>query len=395
MKILVVHNAYQLAGGEDSVVRNEVALLQKHGHEVQLHLVSNDSVRGIIGKISAALGVVFSPLSYFRIRKLLKAQQPDIVHVHNFFPLISPAVFYACKATRTPVVMTLHNYRLVCPTALLMHDGKVTERSLKHGPWWTIPKRVYRDSYIGTLMLALMIAVHKTLGTWNRTVGRFILLSQFSISKFVQAGINPRFLSIKPNFVDVEQAPEQPRKGFLFVGRLSQEKGIDVLLNALRNLAESPDQPSIEVAVAGDGPLADQVKQSVPLVKPLGSLKTEEVRQWMSSSNALILPSVWYEGFPMVIVEAYACGLPIIASRIGALAELIEDGVTGLLFNPGDAVDLAAKIQWASQHPEKIKSMGLLARQRYEERYTSQKNYEALLSIYEETISSNSASASH
>lgn len=381
MKILVVHNAYQLAGGEDSVVRNEVALLQKHGHEVQLHLVSNDSVRGIIGKISAALGVVFSPLSYFRIRKLLKAQQPDIVHVHNFFPLISPAVFYACKATRTPVVMTLHNYRLVCPTALLMHNGQVTERSLAHGPWWTISKRVYRDSYIGTLMLALMISVHKTLGTWNHTVGRFILLSQFSISKFVQAGINPQLLTIKPNFVDVEQAPEQERTGFLFVGRLSQEKGIDVLLSALRKLQES-DQHKIQVAVAGDGPLADEVKQSAPLVKPLGSLKTEEVREWMSSSSALILPSVWYEGFPMVIVEAYACGLPIIASRIGALAELIEDGVTGLLFNPGDADDLANKIQWASQHPEKIKEMGRLSRQRYEAKYTSEKNYQQLISIY-------------
>ncbi|MCB5183702.1 glycosyltransferase family 4 protein [Methylobacillus gramineus] len=387
MKILVVHNAYQLAGGEDSVVRNEVALLQQHSHDVQLHLVSNDSVRGLLGKISAAAGVVFSPVSYFRIRKILREQQPDIVHVHNFFPLISPAVFYACKASHIPVVMTLHNYRLVCPTALLMHDGKVTERSLTHGPWWTIPKRVYRNSYIGTLMLALMIATHKTLGTWNRTVGRFILLSQFSVSKFVQAGINPQLLTIKPNFVDVEQTPEQERAGFLFVGRLSQEKGIDVLLSALRRLHPTSDQPAIKVSVAGDGPLAGQVQQSVPLVEPLGSLKTHEVRQWMSSSNALILPSVWYEGFPMVIVEAYACGLPIIASRIGALAELIEDGVTGLLFNPGDDADLAAKIQWANQHPEKIKEMGRLARQRYEEKYTSEKNYQELIAIYEFLVS--------
>lgn len=193
--------------------------------------------------------------------------------------------------------------------------------------------------------------------------------------------VTRRLLTIKPNFVDVEQAPEQERTGFLFVGRLSQEKGIDVLLSALRKLQES-DQHKIQVAVAGDGPLADEVKQSAPLVKPLGSLKTEEVREWMSSSSALILPSVWYEGFPMVIVEAYACGLPIIASRIGALAELIEDGVTGLLFNPGDADDLANKIQWASQHPEKIKEMGRLSRQRYEAKYTSEKNYQQLISIY-------------
>lgn len=382
MKILVVHNAYQLAGGEDSVVRNEVALLKQHGHDVQLHLVSNDSVHGLAGKIIAALGVVFSPVSYYRIRKLLKEVQPDIVHVHNFFPLVSPAVFYACKASRIPVVMTLHNYRLVCPTALLMHNGRVTEQSLDMGPWWAVSKRVYRDSYIGTFMLALMIATHKRLGTWNRTVNRFILLSRFSIDKFVKAGISPHLLTIKPNFVDVQQTSEQERSGFLFVGRLSEEKGIDVLLSALSKLKNTAGAPAIPVAVAGDGPLAAQVKQSNTLVKSLGSLKTDEVRAWMSASQALILPSVWYEGFPMVIVEAYACGLPIIASRIGALAELVEDGVTGLLFNPGDATDLAAKILWASQHPEKIKEMGHLARRRYEERYTSEKNHEELLAIY-------------
>lgn len=382
MKILVVHNAYQLAGGEDSVVRNEVALLRQYGHDVQLHLVSNDSVRGIAGKINAALGVVFSPVSYYRIRKLLKEVQPDIVHVHNFFPLVSPAVFYACKASHIPVVMTLHNYRLVCPTALLMHNGRVTEQSLDVGPWWAVSKRVYRNSYIGTFMLALMIVTHKRLGTWNRTVNRFILLSRFSIDKFVTAGISPQLLTIKPNFVDVQQVPEQKRSGFLFVGRLSQEKGIDVLLSALGKLNNTAGAPAIQVAVAGDGPLAAQVKQSDTLVKSLGSLRTDEVRAWMSTSQALILPSVWYEGFPMVIVEAYACGLPIIASRIGALAELVEDGVTGLLFNPGDATDLAAKILWASQHPEKIKEMGHLARRRYEERYTSEKNHEELLAIY-------------
>lgn len=386
MKILVVHNAYQLAGGEDSVVKNEIALLQQHGHDVELHLVSNNDVHNIAGKINAALGVVFSPISYFHIRKILKQTQPDIVHVHNFFPLISPAVFYACKANKTPVVLTLHNYRLICPTALLMHNGKVTEKSLERGPWWAIPKKVYRGSYIGTFMLALMIATHKRLGTWNHTVSRFILLSQFSISKFMKAGIAPHLLAVKPNFVDIKKPPEQERTGFLFVGRLSEEKGIDVLLSALEKRHSTVSQSEIQVAIAGDGPLSPRIIQSKHLVKYLGNLKSDDVRVWMYASNALILPSVWYEGFPMVVVEAYACGLPIIASRIGALAELVEDGVTGLLFNPGDAVDLAAKLQWAIQHPEKIKEMGKRARQRYEQRYTSNKNYEELLSIYNAAI---------
>lgn len=382
MRVLVVHNAYQLAGGEDAVVLNEVALLREHGNTVQLHLVSNDGVTGLLGKLRAAIGVIFSFSSYFKIRQILRNFRPSIVHVHNFFPLVSPAVFYACKAEGVPVVMTLHNFRLICPTAVLMYDGKITERSLRDGPWWGVRARVYRGSLLGSFVLASMIAVHQGIGTWRKQVDRFIVLSNFSVNKFSQGGLPIDKLVVKPNFVNVTAPVEIDRCGFLFVGRLSPEKGVNILLAAVGLLNESP----IYICVAGTGPLAHSVKKAGPAVEPLGAISSSAVQERMTRSTALVIPSICYEGFPMVLVEAYACGLPVIASRIGALAELVEDGVTGLLFEPGDAKDLAEKLEWASHHPQQMAEMGVAARARYLERYTPGKNYEQLMLIYRAAI---------
>ncbi|HID8536467.1 TPA: glycosyltransferase family 4 protein [Stenotrophomonas maltophilia] len=376
MKILIVHNSYQQAGGEDRVVDLESMLLESHeGNVVRKHVISNERISGPLEKIFAAISSLFSVKSYFMMKRLIERERPDVVHVHNTFPLLSPSVFYACRSSAVACVATLHNYRLVCPTALLMHDGVVTERSLAHGPWWAVPRRVYRESFFGTFVLSALISLHRRLGTWQRTVDSFIVLSEFSIPRFVQGGLPASKIVVKPNFTSVPKPTDAYRAGLLFVGRISEEKGIDTLLTAVCGL------PSGSLRIVGSGPLEGAVKAQ-PLVEFLGPLNNESVHAEMVRATCLIVPSLWYEGFPMVVVEAFANGLPIIASRIGALGEIIEDGVTGLLFDPGDADALSMKMAWALNNPESMKQMGRAARLRYEEMYTPERNLEILMEIY-------------
>lgn len=380
MKALIIHNAYQQYGGEDTVVRMESNILEQHGNLAGLHIVSNDRITGLWGKLAAAVSVVFSLSGYRTVRRVIREQRPDVVHVHNFFPLLSPSVFYACQAEAVPVVMTLHNFRIVCPTALLMHDGKVTDRSLRDGPWWALKHRVYRGSWVGTFLLCLMIWLHARIGTWRNKVDRLIALTDFGRGRFIEAGLPAEKLVVKPNFVDISPPLDTPRTGLLFVGRLSKEKGIEVLLDAVRNKHDLRDR----VHLIGDGPLANLVAHSGIACR--GKLEAAEVNQHMNTASALLMPSIWYEGFPMTLVEAYASGLPVIASRIGALAELVEEGVTGLLFEPGNAADLSVKMVWALDHPEDMQKMGRAARLIYEQYYAPQCNYEQLMTIYHEAI---------
>lgn len=377
MKILVVHNAYQLRGGEDVVVQNEIDLLRAHGNRVETWFLSNDSIKGLLGKVVAAAGMIFSVSSYFRALSLIRQIRPDVVHVHNFFPLLSPSVFYACAWARIPVVLTLHNYRVLCPTATLSHEGRVTERSLTEGPWWAVWHGVYRESRLGTFMLASMISVHKIGGTWSRKVTRFIALSQSARMKFVAGGVPADRIVVKPNFVRSGARSTNFRGGaFLYVGRLSLEKGVDVLLDA-------GHEGHLEIRIAGAGPVA---VAPVAGVFPLGMLSRDEVDAEMASARALIVPSICDETFGMVVIEAFAMGTPVIASRIGALQSLVEEGVTGLLFEPGDAKDLGEKMRWAVANPERMAEMGHAARKRYEDSFTPERNYEELVAIYHAAI---------
>lgn len=382
MKILILHNEYQQYGGEDTVVKNEVKILQDADHSVHVKIISNHQIKGIGSKLSAALGLVFSWKSYFAVKKLILEIRPDIVHVHNFFPLWSPSIFYACKSLNTPVILTLHNYRTLCPTALLMHDGEIIEKSITHGPWWTIPKRVYRGSLFGTFLLALMISIHKYLGTWNKQVSKFIVLTQFAKAKFSSAGFSENKIVVKPNFVDIDFNQNQKTLDatFLYVGRLSEEKGISTLKKAIEK------DNALKVTVVGTGPQVDELSHSN--FHHLGKQSLESVFKQMQKHMVLVMPSIWYEGFPMTLVEAYANGLPVIASRIGALEELVDHGVTGLLFDVGDPGSLAQAMQWALDHPQEMYQMGINARKKYEQSYTARNNLQQLENIYMDAIQS-------
>lgn len=376
MRVLIVHNYYQQAGGEDSVVRNEAELLRANGHEVKLYAVSNHSIRGLASKIIATVNAIFSIPSYLRIRREISDFRPDVVHVHNFFPLISPSIFYACRAKKVRSVFTLHNYRIVCPTATLYFDGEVTERSIDEGPWWTVARRVYRNSLIGTFSIAASVSLHRRLGTWRR-VDQFITLTEFAKSLFTRAGIPSSKIIVKSNFshLEVKDIPEQEVRGnYLFVGRLTEDKGIHVLLEAAR-LAD------VTVTVIGDGPLSDIVSAHES-INFLGKQDSSIIRSQMRAAKALIVPSLWYEGFPMVIAEAYSQGLPVFASDIGALSELIEPGSTGELFTPGSPDKLASLMISYKNSEHRLACMRSGARSRYLDSYSPEVSLRTLLSAY-------------
>jgi glycosyltransferase involved in cell wall biosynthesis len=386
MKILFVHNRYQQAGGEDNVVAAEASLLADHGHDVELWSVDNkDLPAGLTGKIKTALATSYSPASRALAQGKLQSFKPDVVHVHNFFPQISPSIYDACLDEGVPVVQTLHNYRLICPGAMLMRNGKICEQCITGSPYQAAWYGCYRGSKVGSLVVAHMVAQHRQQGTWQHKVNRFIALTDFAKGKFVEAGFPADKIVVKANFV-YDPLAESPRinpatPGFaLFVGRISEEKGIKTLLKAWSTL----DDKTL-LKVAGTGPLDDLLAGKNNIVA-LGLQNSDEISHLMQQAAFLILPSEWYEGFPLVLVEAFAHGLPVLASNLGSMADIIKDGETGLLFTPGDADDLARKVKWLLNNPLKAQELGENARRTFLAKYTAEQNYAELMAIYEDAI---------
>ena len=390
MKILLAHNRYQLAGGEDAVVAAEHDLLAENGHNVRLFSVTNDAIAGLSAKLRAAARTAGSAWGRDAMAREIAAFRPDIVHVHNFFPLLSPSVYDACRDAGVAVVQTLHNYRLICPGGLLMRGGRPCEDCVGASPWRAVLHRCYRGSALGSAAVARMVDTHRRRGTWRSKVDRFIALTEFARSKFAAAGFPADRIAVKPNFVaDRARRPEGDRAGALFVGRLSTEKGIATLLSAWRTL----DMP---LRIAGTGPMeGEMLNAGLPTVTMLGHSTAEAVAEEMARAAFLLVPSVCYENFPVTLAEAFCQGLPVIASRLGAMAEIVEDGVTGLHFTAGDAADLAAKVRWAADHPEDMRRMGRNARRIYEEKYTPAANYTRLRAIYDDAIGSRAVDRRH
>jgi glycosyltransferase involved in cell wall biosynthesis len=383
MKILFIHNFYQIEGGEDAVFKNEIELLNQK-NEILVYTVNNDSINTLLGKVLAFFRVVFSFKAYRKFKQYLIFHNPDVVHVHNYFPLLSPSIFYACKKISIPVVHTLHNYRAVCPTALLMHAGEVEERSIKGTSWWAVANKVYRGSLVGTLALATMVELHKWLGTWQTKLDRFIALTEFSKQKYIEAGWPSHKIVVKPNFIedsfDGDTVVAKAGGYGLFVGRLSEEKGVDILFESWANTLG-------KLKVIGDGPLKLFVEsKSSGSIEFLGRKDKSDVLDLVRNADFIVMPSTWYEGFPMVLVEAFACGTPALVSRLGSMKEIVEDGVTGLHFEAGNAQDLAEKAQWLIDNPERTREMGQNARNEYLSKYTPEKNYEMLIDIYQQAI---------
>lgn len=375
LRVLIVHNHYQIRGGEDAVVANEAAALARAGCTVEVLAFHNDAIRSPLDRLRTAYEAPYAPRGIARVVEAVRRFRPDVVHAHNTFPLVSPAMHGAVRALGPVTVQTLHNFRLVCAGALLMRDGAPCETCLTGSAYKSVRHACYRGSRLGTLAVARMIDRHRKAGTWTRDVDAFIALTGFARGRFIAAGLPAQRLFVKPNGLpDPGPPPDEPRRGILFAGRLSQEKGVEIL-KAAAPLLTAP------VEMAGEGPLRD-ILAGAPGLTLLGALPQAELRARMGRAAALVVPSLWYEGLPMVVAEAYAAGTPVIASRIGALAHLIEDGVTGLLVTPGDPVDLARAIERLSGRPDEARGMGAAARAAYLRDWTEEATTAALLTIY-------------
>lgn len=377
-RILVVHNRYQLPGGEDTVVDAEIDLLRRNGHEVEAYLRDNHELRDMTA-IEAFSESLWSRRTSKDIAKIANAFRPDVIHAHNTFALVSSSVYWAAFRIGIPVVQTLHNFRLMCVQAMFLQGNQVCEDCLGRVPWRGVARKCYRNSGLQSAALATMLGVHRVLGTYRDKVTRYIALNEFCRRKFIAGGLPAARIAVKPNFADIARPAEVRRHGGLYVGRLSAEKGIDTLLRALQEL------PGVTMDVIGAGPEQSKVAAH-PQLRLLGWRQPEEIYRRMRSASYLVMPSIWYENFPRTLVEAYANGLPVIASHLGAMAELIDHGHTGLLFTSGSAHDLARHLAWAEAFPAKMRAMGANARTQYEDNFTPDRNYEKLATIYRDAI---------
>lgn len=384
MKILIVHNQYLDAGGEDAVVESEKKMLEAYGHEVVYYKRSNQEILAYssLKRCTVLKDISSSSHSYREIRDLIKKYNLEIAHVHNIFLLISPSVYYACKREGIPVVQSLHNYRLLCANGTLFRNGHICQKCLGQSSWPSVFYGCWRQSRFMTAALVKALVVQRKS---TRMINRFIALSSFSRDKFIEGGLPPKKIMVKPNFIDFDPGHRTSiGKYALFIGTLRHYKGIFTLLSAWQDINK------MSLKVVGNGPLYNDVIKKYRRnhnVEFLGNIPLSDMIDLIKGSCFMVVPSECFENFPRVIIESFACGVPVLASDIGAMQELVKDGINGLLFECGNAVDLGEKAKRLFNNESLNTMLGANARKIYEEKYTMENNYRALMKIYEEAIS--------
>jgi glycosyltransferase involved in cell wall biosynthesis len=391
VKVLLVHNCHRSgsASGDDGVYKKEVEFLERHGHNVIRYNPCNDEFdgKGPLGKLSIALQIPWSLKTVSSIREMVRRERPDVAHVHNFFPLISPSVYHVLESEGVPIVQTLHDFRFLCANAFFMRDGRICKgcedswffKSIRHG--------CFKGSRLQTIPVAVMMKFHNLSGTFRRKIDAYVCLTESQKAIYLKACYARERIFMKPNFVEDTFEDKGNAKGdyALFIGRLGKEKGIHTLMKAWRAL------PNIPLRIIGDGPDALQFREiannyHIDNVEFLGSRLHKECMRILDGARFLVMPSICYETFGLTIVEAFSHAKPVIASNLGAMADIVTQGKTGLLFNPGDAADLAQKVMELWNDPLRCEAMGLAARREYETKYTPEKNCEMLMSIYRAVI---------
>ncbi len=392
LRIVLAHNHYgsEAPSGENAVFEAERRLLEERGHRVVPFERHSDTLRsrGLPGLVAGAVSTPWNAASGRALRALLERERPDVLHVHNPFPLLSPAVFHAARGLPVATVWTLHNYRPFCAAATLLRDGKPCTECIDRGS--AAPGLLhgcYRGSRLATAPLAAMIELMRRAGTLRDEVDAFVVLTDFQRELVVRAGIPAARIHVKANFHPAPPAPvpwsgREPR--VLYAGRLGPEKGVRVLLDAW---SLWPDAPLLEIA--GDGPERAALEERVrhhrlgDRVRFLGQLPQPEVERRLAGARVLAVPSLCFEGFPLTVRDAFAAAVPVVASRIGALERIVEDGTTGVLFGPGDPADLARRLSAAWAEPDRLAAMGVSARAAFEARCTADITHERLMAIYE------------
>lgn len=384
MKLLIAHNRYRYPGGEDEVFCRESELLRSAEHHVTAYVRDNREIseRHLLPSLRVGMRTLWAWDSARELRRIVRRVNPDLVHFHNTFPLISPAAYYACKREGIPIVQSLHNPRFMCPAAVLTRKGKACEDCVgKTVPWNGVVHACYRNSRCQTAVVAGMLAFHRFLATWQEQVDAYIVFTEFFRQKFIAAGLPPEKIFVKPHFLNADPGVKRESGNYaLFLGRLAPEKGVPMLLKAWQNLKHIP------LRIRGEGPLekeVDQFKRDNPLAETVPFLSREECFDLIKGARFLVWPSAgYYETFGLVAIEAFACGTPVIASRSGAMQELVEHGNTGLHFESDNAGDLAAKVEWAWAHPTEMKAMGMAGRKEFLNKYTAARNLDSLERIY-------------
>jgi glycosyltransferase involved in cell wall biosynthesis len=385
MRVLLAHNFYRHPGGEDHVFRAEVEVLRRRGHEVAtFERSSSDAAETTMGTLQMAAGIPWSARGKRDFAAAISAFQPDLVHFHNFFPVVSPSAYYACREAHVPIVQTLHNYRLICARADLFRNGRVCEQCVgRKFAWPAIRHGCYHSSSGASAAVAGMLALHHLVGTWDKMVDRYVALTEFAKGKFEQAGFPADRIDIKPNFlVD----PPEPRQGVgeyaLFLGRLTEQKGVRVLMKAW-------DQLEIPLHIAGSGPLSAEVAS---WARDRSSVTVHDwqdekgVYQLLCNARFLVFPSLWYEGLPVTILEAMAVGLPVLASEIGSLTEIVSSQSGGTRFQPDDAAGLAEQAQVLWYDAAGNQSLGDTAKSWFEQHYNEECGYRDLVELYQSVL---------
>ena len=391
LTVLLVHNVYQQPGGEDGVFEREGALLEARGHRVLRYVLHNDDVDGM-GRAALARRTVWSTESHDAVARTVRAENVDVVHVHNTLPLVSPSVFHGAREAGAATVHTLHNYRLVCPGNLLLRDGHLCHDCVGRAfAWPGVRHGCYRGSVAATAAVAVTTAVHRRLGTWDRQVDRFVALSEFARGVMVEGGLPAGRVAVKHNTPATEPRLAPGGDYALFAGRLAPGKGLDVLLAAW---AADPALPPLRVV--GDGPLAADVERAARAdrrVLWLGWQPAADVERLMGGAAVLVAPSMWYEGWPLVAVEAMGQGTPVVATRHGAFPEMIDDGRTGRLFERGDPAALAAAVRSLVDDPAGLAAVRRRTFEEFRRRFSRDVGYRQLRRIYADAVAQRRADA--
>jgi glycosyltransferase involved in cell wall biosynthesis len=378
MRILILHSRYRSgpASGENRVVEDEARLLTGSGHHVELFAPELGRPSGL-GLVSAGLGAIWSRHAVDRVNTLVARSKPDIVHCHNLFPALSPAVIRATHDV-APVVLTLHNYRLQCLPATFFRDGRICEDCLGRTPWPGVLHRCYQDSFAASAALTSSLVLHERIGTFDR-IRLFVAISEFVRRKHVEGGLPPDRVVVKPHFTWRAERRKGPGRYFLFLGRLSPEKGVDTLLRAWT-------QVNARLLVVGDGPEGARLRAIAPAnVEFRGTVQADEVPALMRHARALMVPSAWHEGAGKVVLEAYATGVPVLASEVGALPETVREGATGLLLPPGDIAAWADATHRLLDDSESER-MGDAGRDLWSERYSPERGLQGIERVYREAL---------
>lgn len=388
--ILQVHNFYQLPGGEDTVIENERRLLEKHGHRVVRYCRDNKELQAfsLFRKLLLPLTTIFNPRTYLEVRRLIRTEGIDLVHVHNTLNLISPSVYYAALAEGVPVVQTMHNFRLLCPGATLYRDGHVCEDCLSHGLSCAVKHSCYRGSRLQTMGCVLSTKFHRMTGIYGKI--NYICLTDFNREKLLNLKqVNSERVFVKPNFVEKTQGDPafgDRRKQFLYVGRLEKIKGTDFLMEAWEQVCRQTDA---QLVLCGSGPMEGWCREYIERknltnIELAGRVPHEEVLRRMGKARALVLPTQVYEGFPMTVVEAFSRGTPVIGTDIGNTGSLVKDGGNGLLFAPGSSQSLSEALMDCLQVD--AARMGQRAYNDYVNYYSEDENYRNLTEIYSRVL---------